>query len=136
VAEEGEGTDGSGSGSFSELIGVEYLEAPEGEARGRVAVSDKLRQPFGIVHGGVYASLAESITSYATWLAVQDEGMAAMGQSNQTTFLRPVSEGHVTAHAVTRHRGRTTWIWDVECSDDDDRVCALVRMTIAVRPSR
>jgi 1,4-dihydroxy-2-naphthoyl-CoA hydrolase len=125
-----------GRDGFSELIGVEHLEAPEGEARGRVTVDDSLRQPFGIVHGGVYASLAESVTSYATWLAVKDDGLLAMGQANQTTFLRPVTDGHVTAHAVARQRGRTTWVWDVECSDDDDRVCALVRMTIAVRPPR
>jgi 1,4-dihydroxy-2-naphthoyl-CoA hydrolase len=124
----------AGPDGFSELIGVEALEAPEGEARGRVAVGDHLRQPFGIVHGGVFASLAETITSRATWLAVRDEGMVAMGQSNQTTFLRPVSAGHITATAVPRHRGRTTWVWDVECADDEGRVCALVRMTVAVRP--
>jgi 1,4-dihydroxy-2-naphthoyl-CoA hydrolase len=123
------------TGGFSELIGVEHLEAPEGEAIGRVAVSDRLCQPYGIVHGGVYASLAETITSRETWLAVRDEGMVAMGQSNQTTFLRPVSSGHITAHARARHRGRSTWVWDVELLDDDGRVCALVRMTVAVRPA-
>jgi len=48
--------------------------------------------------------------------------------------VRPFTEGHVNAHARTRHRGRTTWIWDVELSDDQGRLCALVRMTIAVRP--
>ncbi len=127
---------GRGADSFGELIGVEDLEAPEGEARGRVAIDDHLRQPYGIVHGGVYASLAETITSRATWHAVRDDGMVAMGQSNQTTFLRPISDGHVTARAVARHRGRTTWVWDVEIIDDSERVCALVRMTIAVRPAR
>lgn len=128
--------DAQRTGGFSELIGIEVLEALDGEARGRVAVSDALRQPFGIVHGGVYASLAETLASYGTWLAVRDDGMVAMGQSNHTTFLRSVREGHVTARAVPRHRGRTTWVWDVECADDEGRVCALVRMTIAVRPAR
>ena len=90
----------------------------------------------GIVHGGVYATLAESICSAATYGAVRDDGMVAMGQSNDTTFLRPIGEGHVNATARTRHRGRTTWIWDVEMSDDEGRVCALSRMTIAVRPRR
>ena len=125
----------AGIDGFAELIGVEDLEAPEGEARGRVAVGDHVKQPYGVVHGGVYASLAETITSRATWHAVRDDGMVVMGQSNQTTFLRPISDGHVTARAVARHRGRSTWIWDVEMTDDDDRVCALVRMTVAVRPA-
>ena len=60
--------------------------------------------------------------------------MAAMGQSNNTAFLRPVRGGTLNAVAVARHRGRTTWVWDVEMSDADGQVCALVRTTIAVRP--
>lgn len=127
---------GNGADGFSQLIGVELLDAPDGEARGRVEVGDHLRQPFGTVHGGVYASLAETITSHATSVAVREEGMLAMGQANQTTFLRPISEGHVNAHARARHRGRTTWVWDVELSDDAEQVCALARMTVAVRPAR
>ena len=121
---------------FSELIGIEHLDAPEGEARARVEVGDHLRQPYGIVHGGVYASLAETITSRGTWLVVRDEGMVAMGQSNQTAFLRAIADGHIHAHAVARHRGRTSWVWDVDVTDDKGRTCAIVRMTIAVREPR
>ena len=125
-----------GGDGFSELIGLEHLDAPEGEARARIEVGDHLRQPYGIVHGGVYASLAETITSHGTWLGVRDEGMVAMGQANHTTFLRPITEGHLNAHAVARQRGRTTWVWDVDITDDEGRTCALVRMTIAVRELR
>jgi uncharacterized protein (TIGR00369 family) len=121
---------------FATLIGTEYLEFNPDDARARIKVEQHHRQPFGIVHGGVYASLAESICSAATYRAVADEGMVAMGQSNSTTFLRPITDGHVNAAARTRQRGRTTWVWDVELSDDEGRVCALVRMTIAVRPRR
>ena len=60
--------------------------------------------------------------------------MVAMGQANSTTFLRPITKGHATAVARPRQRGRTTWVWDVEISDDQGRACALVRMTVAVRP--
>ena len=127
---------GAEDGGFAELLGIELLEADEGEARARVEITDSLRQPYGILHGGVYASLAESVTSRATWLAVREEGMVAMGQANHTTFLRPIRDGYVTAHARPRQSGRTTWVWDVELTDDGGRVCALVRMTIAVRPMR
>jgi 1,4-dihydroxy-2-naphthoyl-CoA hydrolase len=122
---------GDGLGS---LIGLERLEAEADRVTARVAVTDSIRQPYGIVHGGTYAVIAESICSQATAEAVGAEGKVAMGQANQATFLRPISEGHVNATATVRHRGRTTWIWDCELSDDDDRPCALVRMTIAVRP--
>ena len=86
------------------------------------------------MHGGVYASLAESMTSMVTALSVLEEGPVAMGMSNNTSFLRPITQGHVHAVATRMHRGRTTWVWDVRFSDDDGRTCALTRMTIAVRP--
>src|SRR3954470_18173601 len=96
-------------------------------------VSDANRQPYGIVHGGAYAALAESLVSMTTALAVYKDGMIAVGPSNQTSFLRPISSGTIHAEARRRHRGRTSWVWEVDCTDDEGRLCALVRMTIAVR---
>jgi uncharacterized protein (TIGR00369 family) len=99
-----------------------------------VPVRDEIRQPLGLVHGGVYASIAESIASMATALAVLENGDTAMGLSNATSFLRPITQGTVHALGTRVHRGRTTWVWDVSFTDDEGRVCALTRMTIAVRP--
>ena len=121
--------------ALDELIGLTYIESGPDRARGRIAVTDGVLQPFGIVHGGAYAAIAESLCSLATHEAVAGDGMVAMGQSNQATFLRPISAGQVHAEATPRHRGRSTWVWDCELSDDDGRLCALVRMTIAVRPA-
>ena len=92
--------------------------------------------PAGWSTEGSYASLAESISSAATYGVVREQGMIAMGQANDTTFLRPIGEGHLNATATPRHRGRTTWVWDVEITDDEGRVCSLARVTIAVRPRR
>jgi uncharacterized protein (TIGR00369 family) len=126
-------SDGSRGDGFSNHIGIEYLELDGERARGRFEVTPQVLQPFGIVHGGALAALAESLCSRATYEAVAGDGMISMGQANQASFLRPISSGHVNAEAVARHRGRTTWVWDCEISDDDGRLCALVRMTIAVR---
>ena len=95
----------------------------------------ELLQPWGLVHGGVYASIAESLASWATAMAVIPGGETAMGQSNNTSFLRPVLEGTIHALATRRHRGRTSWVWDVDFSDDAGRLCATSRVTIAVRPA-
>jgi uncharacterized protein (TIGR00369 family) len=119
---------------FDRLYGLELVECSESEVRARVVVRDEHKQAAGLVHGGVYASIAESIASIATGMTVIQEGCAAMGMSNNTSFLRPVMGGTVHAHAVRLHRGRTTWLWDVTFRDDDGRTCALTRMTIAVRP--
>jgi 1,4-dihydroxy-2-naphthoyl-CoA hydrolase len=118
------------------LIGLELLSLSDTEVRAQVRVRDELKQPAGLVHGGVYASIAESMASIATALAVAAGGEAAMGLSNNTSFLRPITEGSIHAHATRLHRGRTTWVWDVQFSDDAARTCALTRMTVAVRPVR
>jgi 1,4-dihydroxy-2-naphthoyl-CoA hydrolase len=119
---------------FDRLYGLQFVECAEDEVRARVAVREEITQPMGLVHGGIYASLAESITSLTTARTVLEEGSVAMGMSNDTSFLRPITAGHVHAHATRLHRGRTTWVWDVTFSDDAGRTCAVTRMTIAVRP--
>jgi 1,4-dihydroxy-2-naphthoyl-CoA hydrolase len=118
---------------FDRLYGLEIVAYGDGEVTAQVAVGDQVKQPAGLLHGGVYASIAESMTSLATALAVLPEGNTAMGLSNSTSFLRPITEGVVHAHASAIHRGRTTWVWDVRFSDDAGRACAVTRMTIAVR---
>jgi 1,4-dihydroxy-2-naphthoyl-CoA hydrolase len=120
---------------FDGLYGLEIHAISEDEVTAEVPVRDELKQPAGLVHGGVFASIAESITSIGTWLAVRDDGYSAQGLSNQTSFLRPILDGTIHAVARRRHRGRTTWVWEVEISDDQQRLCALVRMTIAIRPA-
>ncbi len=119
---------------FDALYGLEVLEVTDDLVRAQVAVRDELRQPFGLVHGGVLASIAETLASLGTAVVVIPEGNAAMGSSNSTSFLRPIVDGTIHARALRRHRGRTTWIWDIEITDDAGRLCALTRMTIAVRP--
>lgn len=119
---------------FDALLGLELLECSDELVRARLPVRDELRQVFGLVHGGVLASIAETLASVGTAAVVHPEGNAAMGLSNQTSFTRPITDGTIHARAVRRHRGRTTWIWDIEISDDAGRRCALSRMTIAVRP--
>jgi 1,4-dihydroxy-2-naphthoyl-CoA hydrolase len=121
---------------FDALLGLELLECTEDLVTARLAVRDELLQPFGLVHGGVVASMAETLASVGTAVVVIPEGNGAMGLSNATSFLRPITSGAIHARALRRHRGRTTWIWDVEITDDDERLCALTRMTIAVRPLR
>jgi uncharacterized protein (TIGR00369 family) len=122
-------------GTLDDVLGFELLEADGERCTARCAVERRVQQPFGLVHGGAYAALAETMVSWATVIAVAPEGNIAVGQSNSTTFLRPVTSGHVNAAGTPRHRGRTTWVWDVEFTDDDGKLCAMSRVTLAVRPA-
>jgi 1,4-dihydroxy-2-naphthoyl-CoA hydrolase len=116
------------------VLGFEVVSIGDGEAVARFAIADRVRQRFGLVHGGAYAALAEMLATEATVAGVYAAGFAAMGISNDTSFLRAAQGAWITARARRRHRGRTTWVWEVDHTDDEGRLCALSRVTIAVRP--
>ena len=114
-------------------LGIEVLEVTDDVVRGRMAVEDRIRQPYGIVHGGAIAALAETLTSFGTARGVLADGKLAMGQEINASLMRPITSGHVHGRATARRRGRTAWVWEIEITDDEGRLCALVRATIAVR---
>jgi uncharacterized protein (TIGR00369 family) len=121
--------------TLDSLIGLEIDDLVEiGLRTARLPVVPAVCQPMGIVHGGVYAAIAESLASRGTADGVLDLGKVPLGMSNNTSFLRPVAIGS-TVHAEARaiHRGRTTWLWDIEMRNDDGKLCATSRVTIAVR---
>jgi len=119
---------------FDNHVGTEWGEMGRERATATLEIADHHRQPHGPVHGGVLCTLAEGVTSRATATQVAGDGMLALGQSNHLTFLRPMLEGTIHVEAHSRHTGRTSWVWDVEFTDDEGRVCALSRVIVAVRP--
>jgi len=104
---------------LADLIDIKLLERTEIEVRAHVPVTDRLKQPLGLVHGGVYATIADVLTA--------ERGRAV---SNQTSFLRPITAGTIHAIARRRHAGRTTQVWETDITDDQGRLCALVRTTV------
>jgi uncharacterized protein (TIGR00369 family) len=123
-------TDGQG---FDALYGLELTECTDAIVRGRVVIRDELRQAGGLVHGGVYGAISDALATRGTGAAVSSHGKVAMGLANHTNVLHPITAGGLHAVAIRRHRGRTTWVWEVEISDDDGRVCVAGRVTVAVR---
>ena len=103
---------------------MQVLSRSDDQVAARVAVDDALKQPLGLVHGGVFAVIADQLTTTATAKAI----------SSQTSFLRPITGGHVNATAHRRHNGRTTAVWEVDIADDEGRLCALVRITLGSAP--
>ena len=86
-------------GTLDDVLGFELLEAAPERCRARFAVEKRVQQPLGLVHGGAYAALAESMVSATTHLAVPGDGNFAVGQSNATHFFRPATEGSCTPRA-------------------------------------
>ena len=124
---------------FDSEIGLTYDEITPDGARARLEVHDRLLQPWGIVHGGVYCAIIESLSSVAgqMWLA-EHGGGSVVGVNNNTDFLRSMSAGTVYAASTPIHRGRSTQLWLTTITDGDGRVVARgqVRLqNLAPRPS-
>ena len=110
-------------GGFTKLVGLRFEEVSGDRVVVVCPVTSDLHQPYGLVHGGVYAALAETAASVgaAAWLG--DRGRT-VGISNQTDFLRAVRDGELRAAATPLSRGRTTQLWQVTISDERDRLVA------------
>jgi 1,4-dihydroxy-2-naphthoyl-CoA hydrolase len=110
---------------FDNELGLEYIEVTPDGGRARLEIKDKLLQPWGIVHGGVYCSIIEGLASNSGqgWLLANGGGKV-VGVNNNTDFLRAISAGMVTAVSTPIHRGRRQQLWLITITDDNDRVVA------------
>lgn len=109
---------------FDELLGLEFLEASAEKVVATLEVQDKHKQPYGLVHGGVYCSMAETVASFGAVLALGEQARGSVGQSNHTDFLRGTREGTLTATATPLHVGRSVQLWNVDITDADGALAA------------
>jgi 1,4-dihydroxy-2-naphthoyl-CoA hydrolase len=111
---------------FDSELGLQFTELSPDGARAQLEVKPKLLQPMGLVHGGVYCSMIETIASAAayTWLNTSGNGGNVVGVNNNTDFLRSIKSGMVYGTAEPIHRGRRQQLWLVTITDSTDRVVA------------
>jgi 1,4-dihydroxy-2-naphthoyl-CoA hydrolase len=116
---------GLGAGFDGEL-GLTFLEVTPDGGRARLSIKDELLQPWGLVHGGVYCSIVESLASVSAhvWLTDSGGGGTVVGVNNNTDFLRAISSGTVTAVSTPIHRGRRQQLWLITITDENDRMVA------------
>ena len=121
--------------TFEGFLNLEWLELGEESAHVTFTVRDNLKQPLGLLHGGIYSAVAETVASVATVNRVWEDGYVGSGLSNYASFLRPVTEGTVDVVARLRGHDDREWTWGLDFRDEAGRLCALVEVTIAVRPA-
>jgi 1,4-dihydroxy-2-naphthoyl-CoA hydrolase len=114
---------------FIKLLGLRFEQASGDRVVLTCPVTPDLHQPFGLVHGGVYATLAETAASVGGSLWFGDQGKV-VGVSNHTDFLRAVRQGELRAKATPLSRGRTTQLWQVEIADDQGRLIAHAKVRL------
>jgi 1,4-dihydroxy-2-naphthoyl-CoA hydrolase len=111
----------SGRPTFVGLTGIELTDASVDHAEGRLQITEDHHQPYGVVHGGVYCTIIETLASTGAALWAMDQGMAgAVGVSNKTDFLRSVTEGVLLGRATPIHRGRSQQLWQVDITRESD----------------
>ncbi len=117
-------------------LGIDFTSFDPDAVCARVAVSDRLFQHAGIVHGGVYVLLAESVASVAAALSVDTTKFDVMGLEVNANHLRPVTHGAIEAIATPVHRGTATHVYAIDVFDDEGRRVCTSRCTMAVKEKR
>jgi 1,4-dihydroxy-2-naphthoyl-CoA hydrolase len=102
------------------LLGIEFDEAQATRVSGSVAADERHHQPWGLVHGGLYAAVIETFATTGAYEAVKDRGQQAVGVTNITDFVRPHKNGRLQVEANAIHQGRTQQLWQVEIRRPDD----------------
>ena len=113
-------------------LGIELIELAESHVVATMAVDDRTRQPYGILHGGASVALAETVASFGATALIDRERFAAVGLEINANHLRPMRDGVVRAVGRPLHVGRTTQVWSIEITDESGRLVCVSRCTLAV----
>jgi 1,4-dihydroxy-2-naphthoyl-CoA hydrolase len=120
------------AGSIWEILDIKLVSATKDRVVATMPIGPQHRQQIGYLHGGVSVTLAESIASLGTVLNIDAERQMAFGLEINANHLRPKREGQLTATATPIHKGRTTFVWDIQIRDEQDKLICISRCTVAV----
>jgi len=124
------------AGAFLRAAGLVVDQVTAVRITGHLELSAEHHTPWGIVHGGVYATAIESAASIGASTAVRDQGQVAVGLTNTTHFLRPMTAGRVDVVAVALNQGRTQQLWQVDITDESGRLIAHGELRLQNVPAR
>ncbi|HEU5002734.1 MAG TPA: PaaI family thioesterase [Actinomycetota bacterium] len=131
TAERGAVPDQVAQAALLTKLGIEFLEATAEKVVARMPIEGNT-QPLGMLHGGASAALAETVASYGGWLAATP-GQLVLGLEIKCNHLRPARAGWLTATGVPVHVGRTTQLWEIRLTNEEDKLVAFATCTLAVR---
>lgn len=121
-----------GKGTLVEHVGIEFLEIGDDYIRARMPVDRRTIQPFGLLHGGASAALAETLGSVAANLCVDRKRQRCVGLEINANHIYPATSGYVYGIVTPVHVGRTTHVWEIRISDEKERLVCISRITMAV----
>lgn len=116
-------------------LGISIVLDEPGKCTVELPITEKVLQPFGYVHGGVNVVLAETAASMGAYSMISEDEIA-FGMEVNANHLRAKREGTLTAAAVLKHGGKTSQVWEIEVTDEEDQLVAISRCTVAIRKKR
>lgn len=113
-------------------LGIEITHLSEEKVTATMPVDGRTRQPFGLLHGGASVALAETVASIGAYECVDKEHEACVGLEINANHIRSKRDGFVTATAIPLHKGKTTMVWEIKITDEQDELICISRCTMAV----
>lgn len=122
------------AGTLAGRLGIEFVGYGDDYLVATMPVDDRTRQPFGLLHGGATAALAETLGSVGGVFSVDLEHHYVVGLEINANHIRPVREGIVRGTARALHLGHTTQVWEITVENTAGQLVSICRLTLAVRP--
>jgi len=118
--------------TMGEHLGIEFTKIGENSLSARMPVDNRTRQPYGLLHGGASATLAETVGSVASAFVIDQQRFYCVGIEINANHIRSIREGFVYATATPLHLGKTTHVWDIRINDEREKLVCVSRLTVAI----
>lgn len=125
-----------GQNTMAQILGMKFTEIGDDFLKLQMPVDPRTHQPYGILHGGASAALAETVGSVASSMCINREKQICVGMEINCNHLRAKREGTVTATALPIHIGATSHVWDIRITDEDGKMICISRLTMAILKKR
>ncbi len=123
-------------GTLMETLEIEYVDVGENFLVGKMPVTSKVFQPDGVLHGGATVALAESVGSAASYIFLNGQEFFVRGIEIAANHVKSAKDGNVFAKAVILHKGRTTQLWEIKITDDNDDLISVCKLTTITLPRK
>jgi len=121
-------------GTLMETLDITYIDVGENFLLAKMPVTPKVHQPDGVLHGGASVALAESVGSAASYIFLDGQKFFVRGIEIAANHVRSIKEGFVYAKASILHKGRTTQLWEIKITDEEDRLISNCKLTTIALP--
>mgnify|MGYP005722575627 FL=1 len=118
--------------SLEKTLGIEFIDLDNDRVKARMEVTPNLHQPDGVLHGGATAALAESAGSVASYLSIDRGQQVIRGTVISAHHLKSISSGYVYAEAIPIHKGRTTQLWQINITDENENLISHCKLSTII----